>query len=62
MPIPKHSGLAWKVDVYKDANIYFVRYGGTVLSHGVVVSYAYKQMKQVVLPKQSRRLKTTYKR
>lgn len=56
MPIPKHFGLAWKVDVYKDANTYFMRYRETVFSQGVVVSYAYKQVKQVVVPKQSRRV------
>jgi len=54
--------LAWKVNVYKDANNYFMRYRGTVLSRGVAVSYAYKEIKQVMQPKQSKRLKTTYKR
>jgi hypothetical protein len=59
MPIPKHFKLAWKVDA---ANNYFVRYHGTVLSREVVVSYAYKKVKQVALPKQGRRPKTTYRR
>lgn len=64
MPISKHFSLAWRADIDHDkhANDYFVCHHGTVLGQEIVVSYAYKQLKQVVLPQQGGRPERKYKR